>query len=527
VKPLHERVREHAAATPHKAAIIWYGREISYAELDRLSDGCAALLRELGVVAGSRVALFMQNCPQYVVAHLGIQKLGAIVSPCSPLFKSHELAYQLSDLEAAVVIAADTLQPVVESVREEAGVGHLLLVHYQDMLPAEPTYPVPEEIRHPRAIPDPAQDFLVRIRDQGSPPNTSVAMDDLAVLVYTSGTTGRPKGAMLTHCSVVFKSQITVRVMGIQAEDVHLVIPPLYHISGMLCGLDIPLLSGGTVLLHYRFDARSALLSIQRHQVTYWKSITPMLLAAMDLGLSPAPDLSSLRITTGTSFGVRLTPEISHRWARFSGGCEVTESAYGLTETHTFDAIMPRDDVRWETTGKLVPGVRCRIVDPLDGRDVPAGQQGEILLQSEANFLGYWRQPEKTLETLCEGWVHTGDIGTLDTDGYLTFVGRFKEMIKVSGYSVFPEDVEAILAKHPCLERVAVVGVPHPTKGEVVHAFVVPRAGAEPLGEDALVRWCRDNMSAYKVPRRITFVEDLPITASGKVLRSGLAGRVR
>lgn len=522
MKPLHEHVREHAAATPHKPAIIWYGREISYAELDRLSDGCAALLTELGVVTGDRVALFMQNCPQYVVAHLGVQKLGAIVSPCSPLFKSHELAYQLSDLEAAVVIAADTLHPVLESVREQAGVGHVLLVHYQDLLPPEPTYPVPEEIRRPRAIPDPTHDLLARIQDQGPAPRPDVAMDDLALLVYTSGTTGRPKGAMLTHRSVVFKSEGTVRFIGIRPEDVHLVIPPMYHISGMLCGLDIPLISGGTIVLHYRFDAPSALLSIERHRVTYWKSITPMLLAAMDLDLSPTPDLSSLRITTGTSFGVRLTPEISRRWAEFSGGCEVSESAYGLTETHTFDAIMPRDGVRWETTGKLVPGVRCRIVDPTDGRDVPVGQQGEILLQSDGNFRGYWRQPEKTQETLRDGWVHTGDVGTLDADGYLTLVGRIKELIKVSGYSVFPEDVEAILAKHPQLDRVAVVGAPHPTKGEVVHAFVVPRAGGEPPDQDALVRWCRDNMSAYKVPRRITVVDDLPSTASGKVIRRAL-----
>lgn len=523
---LHQHLRAHARSNPGKPAIIWYGREITYGQLDGLVDGCAALLASLGVGKGDRVALYMQNCPQYIVAHFGIQKLGAIVCPCSPLFKAHELGYQLGDLQPKAVIAGDELLPVVQAAAAQAPVGHVLLVHYADLLPAAPTYPVPEQIRTQRAIADPQADFLARVQAQRSaPPEVAVDEDDVAMLIYTSGTTGRPKGAMLSHRNVMFKTQATVRFMGIRPDDVHLSIPPLYHISGMLCGFDVPLFSGGTLVLHHRFDAHAALVSIERHRVSYWKSIAPMLVAAMKLETPRRYDLSSLRITTATSFGVKATPQMSSDWAAFSGGCAVSESGYGLTETHTFDAIMPRDAVKWGPAGKIVPGVRCRIVDPASGRELPPGEQGEILLKSPGNFLGYWGQPEKTRETLRDGWVHTGDIGTLDADGYLTWLGRFKELIKVSGYSVFPEDVEVLLMKHPQIERAAVVGAAHPDKGEVVHAFVVPSAGAgASLTAEALGAWCRQNMAAYKVPQRIEFRAALPMTPSGKVIRGELQG---
>jgi long-chain acyl-CoA synthetase len=519
---LHARIAAHAASQPEKPAIVWYGHAITYGALQRQIEGCAALLARRGVGKGDRVALFMQNCPQYIAAHFGIQRLGAIVCPCSPLYKAHELAYQIADLEPKAVIAADDLLPVVEAVAAETPVGHVLLVHHADLVPGHPTYPVPPQLQAAaRAIP-PEQDFLALIAAEAeAPPAPEIAPDDVAMIIYTSGTTGRPKGAMISHRSVVFKSAGAVDFMGMRADDVHLSIPPLYHISGMLCGFDIPLISGATLVLHYRFDAGAAMASIAGHKVTYWKSIAPMLVACMEHP-GGRHDLSSLRITTATSFGVRATPEMSARWAAFTGGCTVSESGYGMTETHTFDAMMPRDAVKWGPVGTLMPGVRCRIVDPATADDVPPGAEGEILLNSPGNFLGYWRQPEKTRETLRDGWVHTGDIGTLDADGYLSWLGRYKELIKVSGYSVFPEDVEIILMRHPQVERAAVLGVPHPTKGEVVNAVVIPRREGAGLTAEALAAWCRDNMAPYKVPQRIAFRDALPMTASGKVIRGAL-----
>lgn len=524
--PIHEQVRRHARTTPDKTALIWYGREISYAELDRLSDACAAVLGKLGVARGEPVALFMQNCPQYVIAHLGILKLGALVSPCSPLFKSAELEYQLGDLDARVVIAADDLLPVLAAVGETVRPRHVLLVHYEDMLPPSPTYPVPDEIRRARTMPRDTIDLLAAIdaHHASSPSSVKFAhaarMDDVALLVYTSGTSGRPKGAMLTFGNIWFKTDGLTKLARLDAHDVHLAIPPLYHISGMLYGLDVPLHSGASVVLHYRFDARAAIESIERHRVTYWKAIAPMLVALMDLPNAERYDLSSLQVTSASSFGIRTTEALSRRWAAFTGGCIATEAGYGLTETHTADVVTLPETVRWGSNGRLMPGVRCRIVGLEDGADQPAGMPGEIWLNSPGNFHGYWKQPEKTAETLVDGWVRTGDIGSIDADGYLTLHGRTKEMIKVSGYSVFPDDVEALLARHPRVRQAAVLGVPDERRGEVIKAVIVLRdESGDALSAEELISWSRDNMSAYKVPRHVEFRTELPMTASGKVLR--------
>lgn len=519
--PLHEHLRAHARRTPEQTAILWYGRAISYRELDRLSDAGAAVLHRHGVRKGEPVALFMQNCPQYVIAHLAIQKLGAIVSPCSPLFKAAELAYQLADLGAQVVIAAANLYPIFCAVRDETQVRTAMVVHYADMLPQIPSYAPPAEMLQARPQCAGAVDLLAGILEETlPPPRPALDMDDVALLVYTSGTTGRPKGAMLSYLNCMFKTASLARLAGLAAADVHLAIPPLYHISGMLYGINLPLFTGACMVLHYRFEPVATLQSIAAHRVTYWKGIAPMLVAVMDAPDADGYDVSSLRVTSASSFGIRMTPELSQRWNSFTGGCIATEAGYGLSETHTGDVVTLPHEVRWGTNGRLVPGVQCRILDPKTGHEAALGDEGEIVLKSPGNFHGYWKQPQKTAETLRDGWVHTGDVGKIDADGYLTLLGRIKELIKVSGYSVFPEDVEALLMRHPGVLQVAVVGVPDPAKGEVVKAVVVPRPQARAsISAQELTAWSRENMSAYKVPRVIEFRDELPTTASGKVLR--------
>ncbi len=221
----------------------------------------------------------------------------------------------------------------------------------------------------------------------------------------------------------------------------------------------------------------------------------------------------------GTSFGIKLTEELAAKWSAFANGCLVYEAGYGLSETHTNDVLMPRDGIRWGTNGVPGKGVDLKIVD-LDGHTVPDGQTGEIVVRSRGVFHGYWNKPEATAEVLRDGWVHTGDIGKLDDQGYLTFIGRIKEMIKVSGFSVFPEEVESILILHPDVGQVAVIGVPDAVKGEVVKAFIVPSGdAAQPFNCDTLLAWARENMSHYKVPRQFELREVLPATGTGKVLR--------
>lgn len=524
-KPLHEYLRQHALHQPEKAAFIWYGTILTYGELDRLSDAFAAKLDGLGVRQGDRVALFMQNCPQYVIAHFGIQKLGAIVGPCGPLFKEYELEYQLSDLGAEVIVAADNLYPIVAAVRAKTALKHIFLTHYADLLPPQHTIDVPAEIRISKTPVAGTLDFLDTLKTVAqAPPRPDLTINTVALMTYTSGSTGLPKGAMLTYGNALFKTSAAADCNRLEPDDVLLAIPPLYHIAGMLFGLNTTIYSGATTVLHYRFDPVAVLQTIERYKVSCWYSIAPMNVALMQVPDAGKYDLSTLRLNPVTSFGITLTEALAEQWRQFSGGrCKVYEAAYGLSETHTWDSYMPADAIKWGTHGRLVPGVQCRILDPDTGHELALGDMGEIVLRSAGNFAGYWNKTEATEKAMRDGWLHTGDMGQIDHDGYLTFSGRFKEMIKISGYSVFPEEVEAILIRHPAVRQAAVIGIPDPTKGQVVKAVLVLKPEAVgSLTADDLIAWSRENMSAYKVPRQVEFRDALPATGTGKVLRRKL-----
>jgi len=521
-QPLHEYLRAHARQQPDRAAILWYGQPVSWAALDRASDAFAARLAQLGVKKGEPVALFMNNCPQYVMAHFGIQKLGAIVCPCGPLFKEHELAYQLDDLKARVIVAADGLVPVVDKVRASTAIEHVFATGYAELLPDAPTLDVPPELlalrSQPRRLPAGCEDFLAATRTGAAAPTVATDPDDVVLMTYTSGTTGLPKGAMLSYRNALYKSAAAADCNGVTGDDVLLSIAPLYHIAGMVMGINVPVYTGATSVLLHRFDPVATLQAIARHRVTWWYSIAPMNVACMQVPGAREMDLTSLRMNPVTSFGITFTEPLAQQWRTFAPHCTAMEASYGLSETHTVDTYMPADAIRWGTHGKPIPGNEIRILDPDTGAPVPTGQQGEIVLRSAGTFRGYWHKPEATAKTLRDGWVHTGDMGRIDADGYLTFTGRFKEMIKVSGYAVFPEEVETILIKHPAVAQAAVIGIPDATKGEVIRAFIVRKAG-QSLDEAALIAWARDNMSAYKAPREVRFIDALPATGAGKVLR--------
>lgn len=520
--PLHEHLRAHARSQPDKAAYLWYGHAISYKELDRASDAFAARLAALGVAKGDPVALFMNNCPQYVMAHYGIQKLGAIVCPCGPLNKEHELDYQLNDLKARVIVAADNLLPVVAQVRSKTALVHVFAVRYADLLPEQPTVDIPAELlemkRQPQALPAGVEDFLLATQGNAVPPAVSLDMDDVALMTYTSGTTGLPKGAMLTYRNALFKTAAAANCNGVGNTDVLLAVAPLYHIAGMGMGINVTVYTGATSVLMYRFDPLAVLQAIAKHRVTWWYSIAPMNVAAMQVPGARSVDLSSLRMNPVTSFGIVFTEGLAAQWKTFAINCNSFEAAYGLSETHTVDTYMPHDAIRWGAHGKAIPGNEIRILDADSGQECATGEVGEIVMRSAGVFKGYWNKPEATAQTLRKGWVHTGDMGKMDAEGYLTFIGRFKEMIKVSGYSVFPEEVESILIKHPAIAQAAAIGVADPDKGEVVKAFVVLKPGQTATPAD-IVAWSRDNMATYKAPREVKLIDALPATGAGKVLR--------
>lgn len=540
--PLHRYCAHHAQQTPERIALLWYGRTICWRELDQLSTRLAVQLQRLGVARGDRVALFLQNCPQAIVAHLATAKLGGIVVPCGPLSRQHELRDQLADCGAKILVAAADLMPIVDAARPGTSVTTVITTRYSDLQPSQSAcrkaLAVPPELIAADASayvspdvplknkPDAAQLDLMQlmaepvdVAERDAVAAITVDLDDVALMVYTSGTTGRPKGAMLTHRNALYKTAVTVQVGGIQAADVMLAVAPLSHIAGMLMGMNVMLYAGAPTILLYRFDPLAVLQAIDRYRVTRWYSMTPMNLAVMAHPDAAQYRMESLVTNPCTSFGVTLTEAIADQWRAFAGPqCRIYEAAYGLSETHTCDAITPPDAPRWGWHGKIVPQTEVRIVDPHTGVELPPGQAGEITIRSPGVFRGYWQRDEATRAVLRNGFLHTGDIGQVSPDGYLQWQGRIKEMIKVSGYSVFPEDVEALLSRHPGIRQVAVTPIPDPDKGEVVCAHVVPMSGVT-LTEADLIAWSRDNMAPYKVPRRVKFHDTLPATATGKVLR--------
>ncbi|CAN5804750.1 AMP-binding protein [soil metagenome] len=548
-RPLHEYLRLHARATPSKTAIVWYGRRIIYAELDDLSDRFARCLQDRGIGQGDVVVLFMQNCPQFLVAHYGAQKLGAIVSPCNPHSKAYELGHQVGELDASAIVAGDELLEVVAASGALGRIQHVFAVNYGDWLPAVLAMDVPNEVRLPGDCaphrPAFAVDFGQALAVAGPfEERPAIDIDDVSLMAYTSGTTGLPKAAMLGYECALFKTAATADAFGLRADDVMLADVPLHHISGMMTGLAVPIYTGATVVLLNRFDPVAVLQAIEACKVSWWYSMAPSFPSVMGLEGAAQFDVSSLRMAVGTSFGVQLTQALAHRWSEFTGGCGVYEAGYGLSETHTCDAMMPIDAIRWGTNGKPIEGVEIRIADPDTGEPLPAGERGEILLRSPLRFKGYWRRPEATAQALRDGWLRTGDIGVLDDEGYITFIGRSKEMIKVWSYSVFPEEVEAILATHPDVRQAAVVGSPDADRGAALEAHVVLTeaaarahhgggacaksgkgaghgAGNDVAGE-RLIEWCRQHMSHYKVPRTVVFCDALPSSGSGKLLRREL-----
>lgn len=531
-RPLHEYLRHHARATPDKAAVVWYGRRMTYAELDDLSERFARCLHDRGIGQGDVIVLFLHNCPDFLIAHLGAQKLGVIVSPCNPMSKAIEFAHQVRELGASALVVGDELLGVVESSGVLGTVRHVFSTHYGRMLPAVISVDVPDEIRLPGepgpALPAFAID-LGRALANAEPLHgqTLVDVDEVALMAYTSGSTGLPKCSMLSYESALYKAAVSAECFGIGGEDVLLADTALHHISGMITGVAIPVYTGATVVLLYRFDAPAVLQAIEYFRVSWWYTMAPSLPAVMGVDNGADFDLSSLRTTIATSFGMQLTESLARRWSEFANGCVVHEAGYGLSETHTCDTIMPRDAIRWGTNGKAVPGVELRIVDPDTGVELPLGERGEILLRSPVRFRGYWGRPQDTAEALLDGWTRTGDIGLLDADGYLTFLGRHKEMIKVWSYSVFPEEVERILSTHPDVKQVAVVGCPDPICGESLKAYVVldevavaRTGGARPRETEArIIQWCFERMAHFKVPRAVIVRHSLPATCSGKVLR--------
>ena len=520
-EPLPVFLTRNAERLGAKPALIFYGREISFAELDEASDRFAGWLQGRGLCPGDRVAIYLENCPQFAIAYMGALRAGAINVCLNPMHKAVELEHELRDSGARVLVAADQARDVVAAVRGGSPLEAVVTTSYGDYVPPSPALPVPPSFLEPaRPGPD-SEDFLGIIRSAprlGAP--VGRALDDTALIQYTSGTTGVPKGAELTHGNIVANCELLRVLIQATAADVVLGVLPWFHITGMEVQLNMMAFTGATLVALGRFDLETVLRAIQQYRCTVTTLIATVNVAIVNDPRTRQFDLSSLRACS--SGGAPVPAEIARRWEAVTGHKLI--EGYGLSETTAPTHSNPLHRPKYGTVGLPLPFTDVRIVSLEDGvTEMQAGQSGEIVVRGPMVMKGYWRRPEATAEAIRDGWFYTGDIGRVDEEGYFIIEERKKDMIKASGYSVFPAEVEALMYRHPAIAEVGVVGVPDPYRGEDVLAFVVlkPAARGSVTAED-IVQWCRSEMSVYKAPRQVRLVETLPKTASGKILKRSL-----
>ena len=506
--------------------LYYFDTAVTGAAVEADSDALAAALAARGLGRGDRVALFLQNVPQFVIAMLAAWKLGAIAVPVNPMLKERELRYVLADSGAKAVIS---LQDLWNSVAARAAEGTEVTVAIAtsplDYLDQQP----PSLLGGVRRVAAPgAADFGDLVREYGGKRPAPVALGphDVALLTYTSGTTGDPKGAMNTHGNVVFNACTFRDWMSLTPRDVVLGGAPLFHITGLIAHVAVGMLVPMPIVLGYRFEPATIIRLAERYRCTFTvMAITAFTALANDPSVAGA-DLSSL--TKAYSGGAPIAPSMVERFEREVG--PYIHNVYGLTETTSPSHAVPfgRRAPVDPASGALSVGVPVfstvvRILDDA-GNELPPGQVGEIATSGPMVVPGYWNRPDATERTLPGGELRTGDVGFMDSDGWFYLVDRKKDMIVASGYKVWPREVEDTLVRHPAVREAAVVGVPDPYRGETVWAYVSLRPGTSATPAE-LTEFCRAELAAYKYPRHIEVLPDLPKTPTGKLLRRELRQR--
>jgi long-chain acyl-CoA synthetase len=480
---------EAAQMYPQRAAVRLGGLALTYTELDERSARVAGLLGARGVGPGSRVGLMLPNVAEFPVLYYGVLRVGAAVVPMNPLLKAREVEYYLGDSGAELIFAWEPVAGEAAKGAEAAGVGFV---------------PVATEA-FDRLLGDQAPVTAM----------TSRADDDTAVILYTSGTTGRPKGAELTHANLARNAAVSATTLfHLEPEDVVMGCLPLFHSFGQTCGLNAAVSSGACLALLPRFDPGMVLEVIQRDRVTVFEGVPTMYVGLLSHPRRADYDTSSLRACV--SGGAALPVEVLRGFEE-AFGCVILEG-YGLSETSPVASFNHPDRERKAgSIGTPIEGVEMRVVDAF-GQDVPAGEVGEIAIRGHNLMKGYWGNEQATREAVPDGWFRTGDLARQDEDGYFFIVDRKKDLIIRGGYNVYPREIEEVLYEHPAVVEAAVVGIPHPTHGEEVGAAVVLKQGAEVTPAE-LRAFCQERVAAYKYPRHVWLEAALPKTATGKLLR--------
>ena len=495
---------------------------MSFAELDSQADRFGEALQNLGIVKGDRVAIYLPNTPQFVIAYYGALRIGAIVVACSPLYKERELTQILADSGARVLVSLDVLQPYVDAARRKIGPLHVITTSLGSYMTVESGSGTTGAPTSKDAV------DLKTLLAQCTGRITDVEIDprkDIALLQYTGGTTGTPKAAMLTHFNMVVNAaQIAAWAYMKAGKEVHLAALPLCHIYGMTATMNAPIYMRSTiVLIPDPRDVKTVLEATDKYRPTFFCGVPAMYIALINLPNIKDHDLRSIRACiSGAS---SLPVKVQEMFEELTGGRLV--EGYGLTEAGPVTHINPMDDRNNNRTGSIglpISDTDAKIVDSETGtQELPPETPGELVVRGPQVMIGYWNNPEETDMVLCDGWLYTGDIAIMDPDGYFRIVDRKKDMINVSGLKVWPNEVEQILFEHPAVKEASVVGVPDSESGEAVKAYLVLKDEYRGKVEPAeFKKFCKDRISPYKAPKIVEFRPELPKTPVGKVLRREL-----
>ena len=519
---------------PEKAALVFMGRVWTYRELMASAERLAGQLKTLGVQAGDRVVLDMQNCPQLVITHFAVLRIDAVVVPVNPMNRAEELKHYITDPDTKVAVTTADLAPDLAqasaALSPEDRLKHLVVTQFTDVF--DPKAVGAEDLPeawHPwmlpvRALPELAEgqahawaDLMAAPAVALPPPQAKT--DDLAILPYTSGTTGLPKGCMHTHGSIMHNAMSSALWGNGTPENVTLCVVPMFHITGMVSVMHTSILLGASLVLMPRWDRDVAGHLISKWSVTHWTNIPTMVIDLLGSPHMDRYDLSSLVYIGG---GGAAMPEAVAQRLLEQFALRYVEG-YGLTETAAPSHSNPPDAPKKQCLGIPFMSVESRIVDPETLAELPPGESGEIVISGPQVFKGYWKRPEATAAAFFERdgfrFFRSGDMGRVDAEGYFFMTDRLKRMINASGFKVWPAEVEALMFRHPAIQEACIIGTRDAYRGESVKALVVLRQDHKgKVSEQDIIDWCRENMAVYKMPRAVTFVDALPKSGSGKVM---------
>ncbi len=519
-------LEETARKYPNHTALIFNNAKIAFREYNEAVDRFAAALQGLGVKKGDRVAIHLLNCPQFPIAYYAVLRIGGIVVPCNPVYTAREIRHQLKDSGAEVMVTLSMMYPLIKQVRAETKLRHVIVANIKTYLPPllRILFTLFKEKKggHRVDISGDANTYwFTDVLDKGpsKPQPVELTWDDLAVLMYTGGTTGVSKGAQLTHQNILANAyQCKVWINAGEGEDISLTALPLYHSFAMTTCMNMDTLVGAAMLLIPNpRDLEDVLKNITKHKPTYYPGVP-----AMYVAINNYPDLSKYdvgSIKACVSGAAGLPPEVQKRFQELTGA-RLAEG-YGLSEASPVTHSNPIwGDNRVGTIGVPWPDTEVKIVDAETGEQVLGiDEAGELCIRGPQVMTGYWNMPEETANTLKEGWLHTGDIAVMDEDGYFKIVDRKKDMILgAGGYNIYPREIEDVLYEHPKVLEVAAAGIPVAGKGERVKVYVVLKEG-ETATDEEIIAFCRENLAPYKVPKFVEFRTDLPKTMVGKILR--------